>query len=353
MTKLGTVATVAAVTLLAPLRSARADVVVQLGGNASQFASQAGVDVATLQQQIQNQIETLFQTYRLHDYVRSFGDAQAFSSRGLGVDYGSTIGLLEIGVAGSVAMNGNKALIEGDARTQPLAGVAPNLTLMAGLNLGLLGLREVTLFGNYFKSSGSYREFSAHLENFGAHAQLKLFAPRHESVLSAFARWGGIAITTGFDRSRMSLSLGQNFKRSFPVVNGEKNVAQIDMDSMGTFGLDTRTWSIPLEVTTNLRFLYVVTVYGGAGFDWQLGGKSEMTAALNGTLTGTVSSQNTTADVGTVSVTANESADVTAGKVRGIVGLQTNLWFLKLFTQLNVIPNPFVASVAFGARLVW
>src|SRR5690349_1301909 len=130
MTKLGTVATVAAVTLFAPLPSARADVVVQLDSNAAQFASQAGVDVATLQQQIQGQIETLFQTYRLHDFVRSFGDAQAFSSRGLGVDYGSTIGLLEVGVAASVAMNGNEALVEGDSRTKPLAGVAPNLTLM-------------------------------------------------------------------------------------------------------------------------------------------------------------------------------------------------------------------------------
>src|SRR3954454_2799231 len=135
MTKRYSLATVAAAVVVGLAPVAQADVTVQLSPGAGQFAGQAGIDVATLEAQIRGQIETLFQTYRLHDYVRSFGDAQAFSSRGLGVDYGSSIGLVEVGIAGSVAMNPNKALIEGDARTEPLTGVAPNLTIMAGLNL--------------------------------------------------------------------------------------------------------------------------------------------------------------------------------------------------------------------------
>jgi hypothetical protein len=344
---------VAALLLAGAAPAAWADVNVTINsGQASSFAAQAGVDVAKIQQQLTDELRTLFQTYRLHDYVRSFGDAQSFSSRSLGVDYGSTIGLVEVGIAANLAVNGNRAFTEGDAHTQPVAGVAPNVTLMAGLNLGFLGLRPVTLFGNYFQHKGSYREFGAELENYGAHLQVKLFQPRKETLWNAFLQWGGIAVTSGFDHARMRLSLGQSFSRNLPIGDGGQDLAQVDIQSMGAFTLESRTWSVPLEVTTNFRFLYVLSAYGGAGFDWQFGGGCDMDVNLDGTLTGTVSGQ-APAQIGTAQVVATEHAKPSPGKIRGIFGLQANVWFLKIFTQLNMVPNPFVASVAVGVRLVW
>jgi hypothetical protein len=332
---------------------ARADVTVTLNPGAGQsFASQVGIDKGAIEQQLANELRTLFQTYRLHDYVRSFGDAQSFTTRGLGVDYGSTIDVLEVGIAANVAVNGNRAFTEGDSRTQPVAGVATNITLMAGLNLGFLGLRSVTLFGNYFAKKGTYREFAADLENYGAHLQLKLFRPRKETLWNAFLQWGGIAITSGFDHARMRLSLGQTFTRAIPLSGGQQTLADIDVAATGTFALESRTWSVPLEVTTNFRFLYVMSAYAGAGFDWQFGGGCDMDVNLNGTLTGRVPSQ-APVDVGSAQVVATEHAQPSKGKVRGILGLQANVWFVKLFTQLNIVPDPLVASVAVGARVVW
>jgi opacity protein-like surface antigen len=333
---------------------ARAGVTVTIDpGAGSQFAAQAGVPISQIEGQLRMELENLFQTYRLNDYVKSFGDAQAFTSRGLGVDYGSTIGLIEVGIAANLAVNGNKAIVEGDTRTQPVFGVAPNITAMAGLNLGFLGLRPVTLFGNYFKIKGSYREFGTDLDNYGAHVMLKLFTPRRETLWSAFLQWGGIALTTGFDHGRSRLTLNKDFARDIPVGDGTQELGRVSVDSQGTLFFETRTWSIPLELTTNFRFLYVLGAYGGLGVDFQIDGRSDFNVDLTGNLAGTARGQSAALNLGTAHVVVTDSAKPRAGQVRGILGLQMNVWFIKLFTQLNIVPNPLLASVAVGARLVW
>jgi hypothetical protein len=322
-------------------------------GQGQQFATQAGIDLSSLDSQVQTELDRVFQTYRLHDYVQSFGDAQGFTTRGLGVDYGSNVRYVEVGVGASTAINGNKAAIEGDTRTQPVAGVSGNLTLMAGVSLGAAGV-PLTIFGNYFKSHGSYREFDARLENLGVHLQLKLLGSRDESAWSMLVRWGGLDVTTGFDRSRMRLQLVRDFNRNIPVGDGQRFSGEVDLNSTGTLALDMRTTSIPLELTTNIRFLYVLSAYIGAGFDWQLGGGSDLTVDLNGKLTGKAPSAGVTnADLGTMTLQVTQSAKPSAGQFRGILGLQANLLLLKIFVQLNAEPSPFVASLGFGARLVY
>jgi hypothetical protein len=332
---------------------ARADVTVTIDpGKGAQFADQAKIPIAEIERQLRGELETLFQTYRLDDYLRAFSDAQSCTARGLGVDYGSTIGLVEVGIAGNVALNGNKAITEGDQHTQPIAGVATNLTAMAGLNLGFLGLREITLFGNYFTRKFGYREFGAKVNNYGAHVQLKLFAPRRETLWSAFLQWGGIAITSGFDHARLHFTLEQPFSRVGPVAL-QGQTARIAVNSTGALAIESWTYSVPLEVTTSFRFLYVLSAYGGVGFDFQFGGGSKLDVDLAGTLTGSVASQSGTVDLGGARVLVAEEAKPSPSKLRGLVGVQANLWFFRLFTQLNVMPQPFVASVAVGARLVF
>jgi hypothetical protein len=60
----------------------------------------------------------------------------------------------------------------------------------------------------------------------------------------------------------------------------------IDLNTTGTFQMNSRTLSVPLELTTNFRLLYLLSLYGGLGFDWQLGGGSDMSVDLDGTMVG-------------------------------------------------------------------
>ena len=99
--------------------------------------------------------------------------------------------------------------------------------------------------------------------------------------------------------------------------------------------------------------IYLLSLYLGGGFDWQLGGGSELTANLDGTLTGKAPQAGVSAvDLGTMRVDVTQDASPSGGRIRGIVGLQANVFLLKIFAQLNVAPDPFLANFGFGARFV-
>jgi hypothetical protein len=349
---------VGAFLLLALPRAARAQAIkVTIDpGPGAQFAQQAGVPLDTLRADLETELTHLFQTYRLHDYLQSFGDAQSFATRGMGVDYGSNFKALMVGLAGNLSLNVEKGYVPRDTKTRPpAAGMGTNLTFMGGVNLGLLGLDGLRLFGNWFQRSGSYDELGAELSNWGVHLQLKLFGPGEERLLNALLRWGGFDITTGVEHANLQLSLGgKSWKRQIPVgmVAGES--ARIDLDIKGSFTMNTSTFSIPLELTTNLRLLYVLSLYGGIGFDWQLGGESEMAIELGGRMVGVIPSRSVSMDVGGATISASDSTTPSKGRLRGLLGLQANILFVKLFLQLNVVPqDPVLASVGFGARVAF
>lgn len=347
-----------ALALLAPA-PARAQVRVQFdpSGPGAQFAQQAGLELPVLQQQIENELNALFQTARVDDYLKAFGDAQSFATRGMGVDYASNFKAVMVGVAGNLSLNVEKAYRPKGTLTEPPAGgVAPNATIMAGVNLDVLGIAPVTLYANYFKRKGDIDDFTADLSNFGVHAQLKLFGPRGGGLMEAVVQWGGLDITTGFERSRLELTLAQGFRRNIPV--GSVPGAAIDLDTVGLFRMNARTSSIPLEVTTNLRLLYLLSLYGGFGFDWQLGGGTDMTVDLDGRMVGVVPPMGgqpvMRLDVGTAAVDASSAADPSAGRLRWLMGVQVNVLVVRLFAQLNLATqDPVLASVALGARLAY
>lgn len=339
--------------------AARAEVTVQLKSDAAQqqYAQLAGVSLADIQMQLQTELDRLFQEYEPEKYLQRFSDAQAFTTRGLGVDYASNIRYLMVGFATNFSVNAEEAYVPKDTKTRPpVEGAATNLTAMVGLNLGLIGLRPVTLYGNYWRSEGTYREFDALIENRGFHVQLKLFGPAaDESMWSAVLRWGGIDITTGFDyaRTRMNLVKARTLARAIPIGDARSGGPVVNVASTGTFGLDMSTTSIPLEVTTNVRLLHLLTLYGGVGFDWQLGGGGDMVINLDGTMTGTVPGQTANVDLGTATVVAEEDSEPSKARVRGLIGVQANVWLVKVFTQVNFVPDPFAASVGVGVRLAW
>ncbi len=321
---------------------------------ASDFARRAGVDPASMKAQIEGELDRLFQVGRLEDYLRMVGDSNAFTTKGMGVDYATNLKFAMIGAAANVAVNARSALTSEDARTKPpIAALTTNFTLMGGVNLGAIGLHEVTLFGNYFKQDAKLGDdFSGSLYNWGAHGQIKLLGPNQERALSALIQWGGIAITSGVEHSRTELRLGKKFKRDLPFGSAGGFAIAVGADSSSRFNVNMETYSVPLEVTTSLRLLTLLTAYGGAGFDWQMGGGADMSIDVGTRLSGKVMGEDT-GDLGEAHVTASADAPPSRGRLRAILGLQLNIAVVRLFTQLNIARDPFLASVAFGARVAY
>ena len=328
--------------LLPVVARAQATVTVTLSPGGQALATSMGITPQQLADGIQTQINNAYDTAHVDNFLRSFADATSFSMRGLGVDYMSVPGNLILGVGAQVALatDGNIS----DAQ-RPTAGLAANVSVMAGLNLGDWGHPRWTVFANGFYRNGATEQLHGAITTAGAHLQYRLVDPQQDSGVEAdFLRWTGIDITSGVEFTKWDFGANDTITTNFNVAGSSGSTA-LTLDSMGQFDLSSTATTVPVEITTGLRIALLLSLYIGAGFDFTVG-KSTLDANLNGHVHAADGT-----DVGTVTVVGSGSNTASPGTGRALAGVQINLWKLKVFTQVNVSPTP-AASIAFGVRLV-
>jgi hypothetical protein len=332
--------------------SANGSVCITPGPDAAAFLGAAGVTV----DQLVNQVDSLFQTANIPSFLHDFQNAQSFSSKGLGVDYASEATLVEAGATLSLASNVDKAYRPSGSYTDPpISGGGANFSLMGGVGLGLIGLDPVMIFGNWFKGSSTLGQLSGNYQNWGLHGQLRLLGPsRSFSATKMLVRWGGVAITSGVDYAHVELNNSQSISSTFAVAQG----APVTVTSSGDlhFTLDQTTYSIPIEVTTSLRLLSLITLYGGLGLDWQLGGGSNMKIGMNANLAGKYTAAGQTMaynNLGTATINATGHVSPSPARMREIFGVQLSiLGLIRVFAQVNTTASsPMLTSLAMGLRL--
>lgn len=332
------------------------------GSGLSQFAGALGAsDPQQITNDILSQVSNIFQVADVGAFLKDFQNTQAFSSKGLGVDYASEATLAEVGATLSFATNASKSYNKPSGSytdPMPLSSGGLNFSLMGGLGLGLIGLDPVMIFGNWFKGSASIGQLDGSYDNWGVHGQIRLLGPsRKVSATSFLVRWGGIAITSGADYSRMTLNARKDLQSTFTLPAYSLGVPQgsVSIQNQGTltFSLQQTTWTVPLEITTSLRLLSLVTIYGGFGLDFQLGGGSDLDINMtSGNLTGKVGTT-TVSDLGTAAIMVKQHASPSTARFREILGVQVGIFdVLRLFVQVNNTPSsPSLTSVAAGLRL--
>lgn len=341
------------VLLLAAPAVARADgeVTITLTPDGQQLANDLGISTADLEMEAEEQIAEAYRINRVDEFLRAFADATAFSGRGIGVDYASNHDGLMFGVTANVAAAvGDGGLAERDA-DHPVAGVAPNLALMGGVNLAKWDRPQLTFYGNAFWRKGQVEELTGSITSIGVHAQYKFFQPT-KGKKSVVVKWGGFDVTAGLELNRWAFSLesGDRIPTENMEVEGTNGTTSIDMTAVGQFDLDASSVVAPVEATTSLRFLYFFSLYGGASFAFQAG-DSKMNASLTGTMTATDPQTGDPVDMGAADITVDGNSGPSVGTVTAFAGLQVNFWKLKLFVQGNFMPVR-AASAAFGLRVV-
>ena len=321
---------------------AQTSVTVTLSPDGNALATSLGTTPQDLASKIQAQVDTAYDAANINKFLRSFADATTFAQRGLGVDYMSLPGSFILGVGGQVALATDGDLSNAQSAT---AGFAANFSIMLGLNLKQWGHPRWTLYVNGFYENGATDRLNGAITTAGAHVQYRLVDPqRDQGVEAAILRWTGVDVTSGVEFTRWSLGANDTIENSYTVQAGTGST-DLTVDSTGTFGLTSTALSIPIELTTGLRIVELISVYGGIGFDYT-GGKASVDANLAGTMK---TSDGT--NVGTVSITGTGDNTASPGSFYGLAGVQLNLWALKIFSQVNASPEP-AASLAFGVRLV-
>lgn len=342
------------VPLLAPSLAVAQNVSVafQPGADAQQAADLLGEELDAFSQLLENEIADALGLLNSERYLQPFADAQAFSSRGLTADYASEFGafLVGFGVASAVAISDD---IDPDNVDRAVDGVAPNASGLVGVDMGILGIDGLRIFVSGFRRGGSFGEndeFDLNIENFGIHGQLRLFGGEGDSTSEYVWDWRGLDITAGLNRSTTTLTLTQELPTELELTGSGQNLP-VELTSVGTLELEASAVTIPIEVSTAITLLSIATIYGGVGTDIQLG-DATIRAQLDGGLVGENPQGGDRLDIGTVAVSADDSADASPGRLRTMLGVQANLWALKLYVQVNALPGV-AASVAGGLKLAF
>lgn len=307
------------------LAQAESQVTVTLNDQGRMLAEDLGISVDDLITSAQTRIDELYKVSRIDDLLRAFANTAAFTHRGNSVDYDVDPNDIIIGASGG-GVHGNVTI--GTTNTL-LGGSIINYAVMSGVNLGRWHQPRVTIFASGFYDTQTIRGLTGHLLTLSTHAQVQLVpAASRPHIL-----WTGLAATSGVEYARLTLgvstggSIESRFTATGPMPPPDDHVT-IHMSSTGTLDVLTTTYTIPLEVTTGIRFGGVLTLYGGGGLTLTTG-SSTVVAQLNSVL----SINSDRLPVGDAVITGSgEGAPSTLG-AHAITGLAIHTHHARFFVQ--------------------
>jgi len=315
---------------------------------------------ATADALLKAEIDKQFQVPKMGDFLGSMSNAQAITNKGQGVSYATDHSLFVIGGSFGLGLSGDLGGSFSSTNGLPPVGLGVQASGMAGLSLaklpvpalGPIDLKRLTVFINYFGYSNDSLVSSLTIKTntFGLHAQYKFIDGKNIGGLGLL-NWGGVAFTTGFDVSSNSLTykVGQSI-----TVNSSGQTYTWTPNSSSTLALEANSFSIPLEVSTSIRTLYILSLFAGIGVDLNFG-NSKITSNLNGPVTG---SPIALAGTAKATLTGGEEQGPSFGHVRFFGGPQINLVPLKNTNMLSLYAQGNVSTggnygVHAGIRAAW
>ncbi|MBX2814305.1 MAG: hypothetical protein KTR25_21025 [Myxococcales bacterium] len=322
-------------------------VTITLTPEAQLLASELEVSNIELETLLRNEIADLYGLLDIEQSLKLSAQAQALVPGGMGADYSSNPGGLFFGIGVNAALTSDEASNTPDAssdvdRVLPI-NFGGAVTLMAGYNFAKQKAPWFTasLHGMYFPVSA--QKYEGEFINFGINTQFKVIGPSQPSI---WIEWGGLDVTTGFNFAKTRVSLNDSVQ-----VNGSLgDSVRLQTLAEGEIEVTQTAQNLSLELTSNTTLLTFLTLYGGFGLDVPLGGVS-VSMSLSANLTGVVDGN--AVNAGSGSITTNEESQSDVPLTRGIVGLQLNIWSVKLFAQVNLSMQEAAVGAATGLRVVF
>lgn len=310
-------------------------------------------------QALQDEINKQFQVPSLTGFLTSMANAQSITNKGQGVSYASDQTLFVVGGSVGAGLNTTSGFSFSTSGGLPPIGLGAQMSVMAGLSLskfplpalGPIDLKKLTVFVNAFGYSNDSLVDSLTIKtsNFGLHAQYKVIDRKNIGGIGIL-NWGGLDFTTGFDTNSntMTYKVGQSISATSSGVTYKWTPS-----AGSNLELQNSSFTIPLEVSTSVRVLYILSLFGGAGVDLNFGGKSTISANLTGPVT---NSLNTAPGSATLTLADNQGPNF--GALRFFAGPQLNLVplrntnLLSLYAQGNYSTGGNYGVHA-GLRIAW
>jgi len=322
---------------------------------------------------LSTQVNKDFTEIGLTNFMDGMGEAGAIVNKSYGAEYTSNpeffvagIGI-GLGVGGDISSLGGSS---GSSTSLPNAGVSANVSLVGGLNAALILPRKVgpmeskflNLYINFMSLEldtipgiGESLEPGSEVTSFGLHGTYHIIPPF--SFIAGLFGWGGVMLTSGIDFSTLTIVLTQKVEQGTSVDVGEgaeQTTFEANYDGQANFEIDLNNFSIPLEASTNVQMLWILSLTLGVGIDINTG-FAQSNSSVEGDILVDIPKDKDAEKVkgGTGILDLSSTAGPDFGAFRIFVGPQINIALLRISFLTHFVPQSNSAALRIGASVVW
>lgn len=309
-------------------------------GSASGTQYQTDIDAAF--NQLESEVNALLPASESSKYLKSISNSAHYSGMGNTSDASTIYDYLLFAVGGGAAAElGGSSIqdLNDPQKSSQISGFALQGNLLIGMNLGsflkssFFEIRPLKVYFNTLSQNLKVGDVSGDISSTGLHVQWKFYPEKDLGYNSL--KWTGIDVLTGYRQNKTKLVIRKSI---IETTTQTMNVpaptsAELSFNGIAEVGANIDVKSIPIEVTTGLRLLYVFNFFLGVGLDYSWG-RSDSLASISGPVTVT-----TNPSMGNVSGIASLDLGENTGPkpthFRYLYGLQLEFGVMALALQVN------------------
>jgi len=324
------------------------------------FESFVDTEIGKIEDEINKELPSA-QPKRL---MEGMANSSVMAGKGIGSDYASNMQVFLIGAGVGIGAD----LEKDESTDSDISGLGIAPGLVVGANLGFIGgsifgldPKKLNLYVNYmgYSYDKDFEDDSSKKSSAGIDMKAMGAHLRYDWIKGSgnkFLGWGGVKLHLGYEYNKTDLEFKTNISESIDETSSNGENVEGTINGNPTANIAVATHSIPIEISTDVQLLYLVSLYGGLGADINFG-----EAKGDGDLNAEESDLNCTGGVcaGGQTVKVKAEANVnTSGKVnsflaRGFAGVQINLPYFRIFAQADKSLGNELIGVTLGARFVY
>lgn len=324
---------------------------------------------------VEDEINSKFPDVNTSAFTQNTANAMALAGGGVGVDYATPFDVASVGAnIGLAADIGDKSFSDfissmsggSQAFLQNLPGFGVQGSMTVGLNfkkilggkkLGPIELDRFKGWIGFFSMNRNISSVSAKVSQWSVHSQYRIV--QEKKYAKGMFKWNGLDVGAGLRSGSFDFNFSQDISGiTLPIEFGAP-VGTVNAVTTGSLAVSgtAKSTTIPLEVSSGLRLLYVLGLYGGLGTDFNFG-----KATLSGSdANGGVGLQNAPTGTGTgiETVSADLNFNIAEDKKPGAVkmryfgGVVLDLSAFNIYLQASKYAGMSAIGANVGARAYW
>lgn len=324
---------------------------------------------------VEDQINEKFPDVNTASFTQNTANAMALAGGGVGVDYATPFDVASVGAnIGLAADIGDKSFssfissMSGGSKDflQNLPGFGVQGSMTVGLNfkkilggkkLGPIELDRFKGWIGFFSMNRNISSVSAKVSQWSLHSQYRII--QEKKYARGMLKWNGLDVGAGLRSGSFDFSFAQDISGITMPIEFGAPVGTVNAVTSGSLTVSgtAKSTTIPLEVSSGVRLLYVLGLYGGLATDFNFGKATLTGSDADGGVGLANAPTNTGTGIETVTADLNfniaEDKKPSAFKVRYFGGLVMDLQAFNIYVQASKYAGLSAIGANVGARAYW